>query len=231
MRRSSDFDHRRSLSSAIGWAFLLAAAVAFALMLVGWLLAGRVDAQEMELDPFGEVDLPEQQDPDVEPLMRGPLHEAFAEQVNLDPQPGPIIPREPPQPIAEIPPEVKPDGENVEWIPGYWAWDEAEERFLWVSGVWRAVPREIRWVPGRWAEVDGGFQWISGYWISRNVVAEPELLPTPPASVEQGPSTEPPGDDYFWVPGCWVWRSDVYHWRSGFWQAVQPGWIWIPSRN
>ena len=32
-------------------------------------------------------------------------------------------------------PEVKPEGENVEWIPGYWAWDDAEERYIWISGV------------------------------------------------------------------------------------------------
>src|SRR5688572_4991366 len=71
-----------------------------------------------------------------ETLTRGPLHEAFAEQVNYDPKPGIIIRKAVPEPIEEVPPEVKPEGNNVEWIPGYWAWDDDREDFLWVSGVW-----------------------------------------------------------------------------------------------
>ena len=45
--------------------------------------------------------------------------------------------------IDEVPPEYKPEGENVQWIPGYWAWDVAQSDFIWVSGLWRDVP------PGR----------------------------------------------------------------------------------
>lgn len=52
--------------------------------------------------------------------------------------------------IEEVPPEQKPTGDNVDWIPGYWAWDDERTDFLWVSGIWRSLP------PGR--------QWVSGYW-------------------------------------------------------------------
>src|SRR5262245_10063417 len=76
----------------------------------------------------------------VEVLTRGPVHEAFAETIVFDPEPGVVVPKEPPDLIEEVPPEQKPEGTNVEWIPGYWAWEDERNDFLWVSGVWRAVP-------------------------------------------------------------------------------------------
>src|SRR3954447_20191862 len=57
----------------------------------------------------------------IEVLTRGPVHEAFAETVTFDPEPGLIAPKEPPTPIEELPPEQRPEGTNVAWIPGYWA--------------------------------------------------------------------------------------------------------------
>src|SRR5689334_3047899 len=71
----------------------------------------------------------------VQVLTRGPVHEAFAEPVVFNPEAGPVVPKEPPQPIEEIPPDQKPEGENVQWVPGYWNWDEAQGDFLWVSGI------------------------------------------------------------------------------------------------
>lgn len=71
----------------------------------------------------------------VEILTRGPVHEAFAETVTFDPQPGIVVPKAPPDAIEELPPDQKPEGENVAWIPGYWAWDDEREDFLWVSGI------------------------------------------------------------------------------------------------
>src|SRR3954464_7569699 len=60
----------------------------------------------------------------VEVLTRGPVHEAFAETVTFDPQPGVIVPKMPPAPIEELPPQQRPAGANVAWISGYWAWDD-----------------------------------------------------------------------------------------------------------
>src|SRR5262245_15250004 len=60
----------------------------------------------------------------VEVQARGPVHEGFAEPVGGKPEPGPVVPKQPPEPLEELPPDQKPEGENVQWVPGYWAWDE-----------------------------------------------------------------------------------------------------------
>src|SRR5262245_40869295 len=70
----------------------------------------------------------------VEVLARGPIHEAFATPT-ADPAPTKSVPKKPPAPLDEMPPDEKPDG-NVTWIGGYWAWDEDRKEFIWVSGTW-----------------------------------------------------------------------------------------------
>ena len=97
-------------------------------------------------------------------LTRGPVHEAFAETVAFNPQPGVVVMRECPAPIVELPPDLKPEGANVTWIPGYWAWDDERNDFLWVSGIWRDLPYGRQWVPGYWCVCESGYQWTPGYW-------------------------------------------------------------------
>jgi hypothetical protein len=164
----------------------------------------------------------------VEVLTRGPVHEAFAETISFDPEPGVVVPKVAPEPIEELPPEQKPDGANVDWIPGYWAWDDEREDFLWVSGIWRALPPGRQWVSGYWARAGRGSQWISGYWADAQA-SEIEYLPEPPATVEVGPNVEAPSANHIWSPGCWVWRQSRYAWRPGYWVEAQPNWILIPS--
>ena len=48
----------------------------------------------------------------VEVLARGPVHEAFAEPLTVNPRPNPIIHQKPPAPIEEMPPEDRPDGDS-----------------------------------------------------------------------------------------------------------------------
>src|SRR2546430_1209833 len=79
-------------------------------------------------------------------LTSGPLHEAFAEPVVFDPKPSPTIPKQPPPPVEEMPPDQRPQGTNVQWIPGYWSWDDGRNDFVWVSGIWRDVPPGRQWV-------------------------------------------------------------------------------------
>src|SRR5262249_39828116 len=62
-------------------------------------------------------------DEDFDVQKRGPVHEAFARPAQQNPQPGPVISKQPPKPLKEVPPDRKPEGDNIEWIPGYWAWD------------------------------------------------------------------------------------------------------------
>ena len=100
----------------------------------------------------------------VQVLTRGPVHEAFAETVTYDPEPGIVVPKTPPAAIEEVPPDQRPEGANVAWIPGYWGWDDERNDFLWVSGVWRDLPPGRQWVPGYWGKSAQGSQWTSGYW-------------------------------------------------------------------
>ena len=164
----------------------------------------------------------------VQVLTRGPVHEAFAETVTYDPEPGIVTPKAPPAAIEELPPEQKPEGANVAWIPGYWGWDDERSDFLWVSGIWRALPPGRQWVPGYWGKSGQRFQWTSGYWADAKM-SEVEYLPEPPETVEAGPNIAAPSANSTWLPGCWVWHQGRYAWRPGFWATVQPDWVWVPD--
>jgi hypothetical protein len=171
-------------------------------------------------------------------LTQGPVHEAFAAPVVHDPKPCPVVSKQPPQAIQEMPPDQRPAGQNVQWIPGYWAWDTTRNDYLWVSGVWREPPPGTQWVPGYWHNADGGYQWVPGSWMPASAgpaqgqaAASPQAtyLPPPPASVEAGPNSPQPGPNVAWTPGYWFWEGGAYVWRPGFWAAVQPNWIWMPA--
>ena len=164
----------------------------------------------------------------VQVLTRGPVHEAFAETVTFDPEPGIVTPKAPPAAIEEVPPEQRPEGDNVTWIPGYWAWDDERNDFLWISGIWRALPPGRQWVPGYWGKSGQGFQWTSGYWADAES-SEVEYLPEPPATVEAGPNIAAPSADQTWLPGCWIRQNNRYAWRPGFWSTAQPNWVWVPA--
>lgn len=164
----------------------------------------------------------------VEVLTRAPVHEAFAETVTFDPEPGLVAPKVPPAPIEEVAPEQRPQGANVAWISGYWAWDDERNDFLWVSGIWRNLPPGRQWVPGYWRKVARGAQWTSGYWADAKL-SEVEYLPEPPQTVEAGPNTSAPSADHTWLPGCWLWQQNRYAWRPGYWATGQSDWDWVPE--
>ncbi len=171
---------------------------------------------------------------DAEPLTRGPLHEAYAQPVTVDVEDRFVVSQKPPEPIQEIPPAEKPSGDNVVWIPGYWHYEDDTNSFIWISGCWRAVPPGKSWIPGYWQETPDGYEWVMGFWKDNgadNIV----YLPTPPETLETGPSSAPPSTDSIWVPGCWVWqpgtiwRRSGYAWRPGFWMTARPDWVWVPA--
>ncbi|WP_254507540.1 hypothetical protein [Anatilimnocola floriformis] len=191
------------------------------------LLGGAFAAAQEELPPEIDSD-------GVQTLTRGPVHEAFAAPAVADAKPGLTVPKPPPADIREQPPEYQPEGQNVQWFPGYWAWDEDRDDYIWISGAWRDPPPGQRWVPGYWAEVPGGFQWVSGFWIN-DQIEEMQYRPAPPVSLEQGPSVASPGDDYFYIPGSWNYVNNDYVWSAGYyapyredWIYVQPHWVWTP---
>ena len=189
----------------------------------------RIAAQQ----PQPPLPPPQQQSPSavqdgMEVLTRGPVHEAFAETIAFDPEPGIVVPKAPPADIEEVTPEQRPEGKNLTWIPGYWAWDDERNDFLWVSGIWRALPPGRQWVPGYWGQSQQGFQWTSGYWADA-AASEIDYLPEPPATVEAGPNIAAPSADDIWLPGCWVWQQNRYAWRPGYWTKGYQDWDWVPD--
>ncbi len=175
--------------------------------------------------------------PGPEVLNRGPIHEAFANPITFDPTPGPVVPKQPADPIEEQPPDQKPEGENVLWIAGYWAWDDERTDFIWISGIWREPPPNCQWTPGYWDQCDGGWRWTCGCWTPVDQGAG-QYLPPPPPSVEQGPSSPPPSENSncSWTPGYWSWQETTetvaarYAWRPGCWMTYNPDWLWAPPR-
>ena len=148
--------------------------------------------------------------------------------VTFNPEPGIVVTKAPPDVIEEMPPEERPEGDNVSWIPGYWAWDDERSDFLWVSGTWRALPPGRQWMAGYWGKTPQGYQWTSGYWADA-AARETTYLPPPPATVEVGPNIAAPSMDYGWTPGCWVWYQGRYAWRPGYWAQGRADWDWMPA--
>ncbi len=190
-------------------------------------IAYPLSAQQPGTNPQPPPDVPPT--PGIDIQARGPIHEAFAQPTDATPQLGPTIPRQPPDPIPEVPPDEKPAAAGVEWIPGYWAWDDERQDFLWVSGCWRVPPPDRRWVPGYWNQVEGGWQWVSGFWAPLDQQELPYLPEAPPPSLDSGPSVPAPDDNSIYVPGSWIYRETRYLWRPGFWIGAQPGYVWTPA--
>lgn len=163
----------------------------------------------------------------MEVQARGQVHEAFAEPVDNRPGPGRIVPKQPPAAIEEVPPDKAPSG-DMQWIPGYWAWEDDRNDFLWVSGIWRQAPPERQWVPGNWIQAEGGWQWVAGFWapVENKQVS---YYPQPPAPIDAGPSVPAPTAVSTFVPGNWVYMQTRYVWRPGFWIEPRIGWVWIPA--
>jgi hypothetical protein len=176
----------------------------------------------------GQAEESEIVDQGAQVLTRGPVHEAFAGIVSYNPEPGIIVETAPPELIEELPPESRPAGDNISWIPGYWAWDDERTDYLWVSGTWRALPPGRQWTTGYWGSTGQGHQWISGYWAD-SAVQEITYLPKPPVTVEAGPNVAAPSRDHGWTPGSWMWRQERYAWRPGYWAEGRSDWDWIPA--
>jgi hypothetical protein len=164
----------------------------------------------------------------VQVLTRGPVHEAFAEASMTGAKAGIVVSKSVYDPIVELPPDQRPEGNNVAWIPGYWSWDDDRTDFIWCSGVWRDIPPGRQWVPGYWASAGNGSQWISGFWGD---VAQTEVtyLPAPPEPLEYGPNSPAPRSDNIWTSGSWVWQQTRYDWQPGYWVPQQPDWVWSPA--
>jgi hypothetical protein len=192
-------------------------------------------AQQAAVPPFDRKAQPgnppavpgQENQPEV--LAHGPIHEAYA-QPNVPPRPSVTVSKKPPDPIQETPPDEKPEGDNVVWIPGYWSWGDDRSDFIWVSGFWRVAPAGRKWVPGYWTQTDSGWQWVSGLWADGSQPDVPYSQEPPPASLEAGPSSPSPGDDYLYAPGNWLYQGDQFVWSPGFWYRPRLGLLYCPPR-
>ncbi|MEZ6116388.1 MAG: hypothetical protein R3C28_07430 [Pirellulaceae bacterium] len=197
---------------------------------------------ESSADEPSEAGEPIDTEEGVETLLQGPVHEAFAEPLS-DVEAAKLgTPMAPPAAVTEVPPDLGEDSEGAIWIPGYWAWDDERNEYIWISGLWRKPPQGRTWVPGTWTQDGDVYRWVSGYWELTDNIATQDIgndgvavaqraaiLPVPPASLENGPSTASPSDDHFWVPGTWLYQNSSYAWRPGFWSPCHENWMWIPD--
>src|SRR5262245_55855797 len=100
--------------------------------------------------PEKKLNKPEQPEPGVKVAEKGPIHEAFAQPGAEVRGKGMTAPKAPPVPLPEVPPDTRPDGQNVKWVHGYWHWDAEKQDFIWVSGFWRNFPEGREWQAGKW---------------------------------------------------------------------------------
>lgn len=171
------------------------------------------------------------EEPGVKVLEQGPVHEAFAQPGADVRGKGMTAPKAPPAPIPELPPDAKPDGANVKWVPGYWVWDADRKDFNWMSGFWRNVPPGREWQPGKWAAAkDGSAVYTPGFWRPADMNSWRIDLPEPPATVENGPNTPAPNQDSVWIPGAWEFRNEQYVWRPGYWARPAGDMLWNPGQ-
>src|SRR6516162_5240306 len=108
--------------------FWLSLSAAFAL---GLLLLGPVTAQQQQPPPPppGATEGADQSPPPpagategVDVQARGPVHEAYAVPTEARPEPTPLVTKQPPGTVPEVPPDQRPEGDSVAWVPGYWSW-------------------------------------------------------------------------------------------------------------
>jgi hypothetical protein len=165
-------------------------------------------------------------DSPVTVLEKGPIHEGFAQPGAPTRGKGITAPKAPPPPVDELPPDAKPDGANVRWLPGYWQWDAERDDFVWVCGCYRNAPPDRTWEPGRWREVKQQWTYFPGYWRPSNVKALPAHLPEPPASTEDAPGGPNDNPQAMWVPGVWEYKSGKYRWQAGYWPPGQHHMLW-----
>jgi len=164
----------------------------------------------------------------VQVVERGPIHEAYLQRYT-QPTTAPVIEREPPEPVMERESDIRSDNPEAIWIPGYWAWDDTRNDFIWVSGIWRVPPPGHVWIKGYWDRDDQGWRWIGGFWSAE--LENVDYIPDPPPQdqVDEGPVGDPPADNAIWIPGCYQYTGQTYAWNAGYWAAGQPGWIWTPA--
>ena len=162
------------------------------------------------------------------PYADGPVHEAY---VTPSTEGGVILQSIALQPPAPINESILPKCHNdAIWIPGYWAWVEKLDNFVWVSGVWRKSPEGHEWISGYWNQFGAGWAWVRGFWskVPAQGLVYIQDRPNEP-KIEQIPAS--PGKDYFWISGYWGYDYPTrqYNWLTGRWTMFDRDWIYVPA--
>ncbi|MCH9609984.1 MAG: hypothetical protein S4CHLAM81_11150 [Chlamydiales bacterium] len=155
------------------------------------------------------------------------VHEAF-----LPPEQDQIIlqavPIKPPEDITERTP--KSEIKNAVWIPGYWNWSGEHDRYVWISGTRRVPPPGHEWIEGKWKHYDEGWVWLHGFW-SPHAEKDLSAISRPPPDRVDEAVQNPPGQNYFWLPGHWIYSESEgdFVWYTGRWQEFDESWQYVPA--
>jgi hypothetical protein len=163
----------------------------------------------------------------VEPQLKGPVHEAFMEAVT-EPQPGATVAKEPPADLEEMPPQDVPEGKDIQWIGGYWDFDQDRDDFTWISGIYRNPPVRRHWMAGHWVKIEAGWQRQRGLWALLEQT-EITFLPPPPEAKAEEQETKAPDESSFYAAGYWEYKEKDYTWKPGSWNPLKYGYIWVPA--
>ena len=187
------------------------AVVLFAVSSLGW-------AQEPDLVPPPAAEARNANangnaDENVDILARGPVHEAFAEQVSPDPTPGMTVPKAPPEPDRRGAAGLEAGGGRCGLDPRLLVLGRRPWRLR--VGQWRVAARAARSPLGSRLLAGGGRRDSSGLRASgdRRPSTELEYAETPPESLEAGPSSPAPADGPLLDPGELGLRYAHYRWR------------------
>ncbi len=140
----------------------------------------------------------------------------------------------PPALIEELPPDERPVGENVLWIPGYFAWDEDRLDFIWISGVYRDAPRGIL---GSRVTGDQPLAGPNGFRVfglqshkKQQIKLKPKSSFTQSRRSRWSKARPSAAErESFWIPGNWRYVSNKYAWQAGYWSAAQHGLDLVPA--
>ena len=146
------------------------------------------------------------------------------------PEPGQLLAKEPPPPVPEEPPDYRPEGKNVTWIPGYWAWDAERKDFLWVSGTYRdRAGRAAAGCPatGPAPTKAGAGSPASG---RRTEQTEVPYTPEPPEPFNNEPNLPAPDDDSTWVPGYWHYNQAALRGGRATGRRNTQSRVWVSPR-
>ena len=130
-----------------------------------------------------------------------------------------------------MPPEEKPEG-NVIWIGGYWAWDEDRQDYLWVSGCWRAKPKDREWVPGDPREQDAGWTWVGRFLgddASQRQPVRGFLSTRSAGAAERRPARRSSRRRHLLHPRQLCLGRRPLCLAPGFWTQTYPGYVYVPA--